>query len=86
MMSPEEGTNLGSTSAISTTSDSSVDSFLDEGIASTSSSPPPASTNGGGGDLIAADYAKQFRAHYIKLASSIDKDWYEDRTIFYLVS
>lgn len=38
------------------------------------------------GDNVAADYAKQFRAHYIKLARSIDKDWYEDRTIFYLVS
>lgn len=40
----------------------------------------------GSGENMAADYAKQFRAHYIKLARSIDKDWYEDRTIFYLVS
>lgn len=35
---------------------------------------------------LAADYAKLFRTHYIRLARSIDKDWYEDKTIFYLVN
>ncbi|KAI2797482.1 Nuclear receptor [Blomia tropicalis] len=34
---------------------------------------------------LAADYAKLFRTHYIRLARSIDKDWYEDKTIFYLL-
>jgi len=57
-------------------SESSRDSFGDEGLLS-----PPSS----GDTSMAADYAKQFRAHYIKLARSIDKDWYEDKTIFYLL-
>ena len=41
--------------------------------------------NNNNGDNEAANYAKLFRTYYIKLARSIDKDWYEDKTIFYLV-
>lgn len=62
--------------------------FLDESSHDSFSTDDTSFSNLGSvsGDNMAADYAKQFRAHYIKLARSIDKDWYEDRTIFYLVS